>query len=442
MTIDVGRVAMVLAKDVVVEDRTREVMGDLNEMEENMKESGLITPLTMQALPDEKFKLLAGGRRFAVLERNEVELIPARIYDRELSALELKIIEKSENFHRKDMEYWEMDQLTLEIHRMRQEMHGEKSPGPGSDGWGTRDTAKEIGAKSPMTVVESIKRAELREDHPELFQGIKTANDATKLISKLNKAVETKIVAQQIEESTANTSTLDLAKRYRLKDFFEGVKEIPDEIMNFVEIDPPYGISIQGQKKSETVSQYTLGEYNEVDPKSYQAFMRNVFEECYRVMAEHSWLVCWFAPEPWFEMIYQELTMAGFTTTRMCGIWTKGYGQSNSPNTRLANSYEMFFYAWKGKPSLNKPGKVNEFKVPPIPPQQKTHPTERPVALMQEIYETFTFHTARVLIPFLGSGNGIIAAHRLGMDAIGFEVGKTYKDSFLVKVNSGTEGLK
>jgi site-specific DNA-methyltransferase (adenine-specific) len=96
----------------------------------------------------------------------------------------------------------------------------------------------------------------------------------------------------------------------------------------------------------------------------------------------------------------------------------------------------MFFYAWKGRPALNKPGRSNVFNFSPVSPQQKTHPTERPVDLMTEIYDTFAFTGSRVLIPFLGSGSGLIAADNLSMSPIGFELSKSYRDSFLVKVHN------
>jgi DNA modification methylase len=153
-------------------------------------------------------------------------------------------------------------------------------------------------------------------------------------------------------------------------------------------------------------------------------------------MTDHSWLICWFAPQPWFEKIFQELKFAGLETTRMCGIWAKGTpGQNMNPTVRLSNSYEMFFYAWKGQPVLNKAGRSNVFNFSPVPPSQKVHPTERPIELMKEIYDTFAFTGSRVLIPFLGSGSGILAANSLGMSAVGFELSKSYKDSFLVKAH-------
>jgi len=153
-------------------------------------------------------------------------------------------------------------------------------------------------------------------------------------------------------------------------------------------------------------------------------------------MSDHSWLICWFAPEPWFAPVFQTILNAGFNSTRMCGLWTKPSGQSKRPEIHLANTYEMFFYAWKGRPAMNKAGRSNVFQFPPVPPNQKTHPTERPVELMKEIYSTFAFPGSRVLIPFLGSGNGLIAADEVGVAGVGFELSKSYRDSFLVKIYS------
>ena len=243
-------------------------------------------------------------------------------------------------------------------------------------------------------------------------------------------------IARKLEANRENSKLNQLAKCYILKDFFEGVKQIPDNIMHLVEIDPPYAIDLNAIKKTDGESIYQQCEYNEIDKYDYQEFIYRTFRECYRVMTEHSWLICWFAPEPHFEMIYSELIKAGFDTTRMCGIWNKGYGQSKRPEIHLANSYEMFFYAWKGRPALNKSGRSNVFTFSPVPPQQKTHPTERPVEMMKEIYDTFCFTGSRILIPFLGSGSGLIAADQLGMSPVGFELSKGYRDSFLVKLHN------
>jgi len=441
MTIKVGKVGMIPTVKVIVgEDRTREVMGDLEGLKASMDESGLIQPLAVKDNHDGTYLLLAGERRYTVLALEGISDIPARIYDEDLSPLEIKVIEKAENFYKKDMEYYEYDRLTLEIHRMKQELLGTKAPGPGGDGWGTRDTAELLGDINQATVVQAIKRAEAREAFPELFATCKTASDASKVISKVSEAS----IKQQLAEKIATQSvdiTLDkLNKSFIIKDFFVGVKDIPDGLFHLVEIDPPYAIDYTKYKKIDGESSYQLDNYNEIDQDTYKPFIQKLFKECYRVMQPNSWLLCWFSMQPWFETFYHEIRNTGFGVSRHCAIWTKNTpGQNLKPNTRLSTSYDAFFYAHKGQPVLNKPGRANSFNFPRIQSNQQTHPTERPIELYKEIYNTFAFTGSRILIPFLGSGNGLLAATEIGMNAMGFELSSSYKDSFLVKAHLMTQ---
>ncbi len=446
MSISVGKVAMIDTSLVIVDDRARKELGDLASLEESLKESGLIQPLAVQELEDGTYKLLAGERRFTVLIANGTKEIPVRIYPSDLSIIERKIIEKSENFYRKDMEHYEYDALIYEIHTLQQEVHGIAYRG-GAAGTGhkLKDTAEMFGV-TDASVSTAIKRHEARTVAPELFENCKTQSDANKVLKKMDEAVIKKSIAEKVErEKSSGTTFAKLCNSYIIGSVFEGIKKIPDGVMHLVEIDPPYAINLNKVKQSDGESKYDQSQYHEItsdiyiegstDPTLQWHGIRKLFQECYRVMSDHSWLICWFAPEPWFDIFYNELKLAGFETTRMCGIWTKPTGQNNQPQVRLTNCYEMFFYAWKGQPALNKAGHNNVYTTPPVPAQHKTHPTERPIELMKEIYDTFAFPGSRILVPFLGSGNGLIAACDLGMSAVGFEIGKAHRDSFLVKVH-------
>lgn len=435
MTIDTGRVAMISTTSIIMEDRYREELGDLTSLEGSLKKSGLTTPLTVRDNGDGTYKLLAGGRRYTVMLFNQVPEVPVRIYERDLTELEMLMIEEAENIHRKDFEPHEHDALVARIHLLHKQVSGTATPGPGGSGHKQSDTGEMLGMTQPA-VAAALERHELRDQFPELFEHCKTAKDASKVVKKIKEEGIKAQIAEQVEKNKTG-DIARLANCYINRDFFEGIKEIPDGVVHLVEIDPPYAIDLtKGQmKKADGESQYQKQDYNEIDSKDYQRFLYDVFHECYRVMANHSWLLCWFAPEPHFQTVFLELENAGFKTTRMVGLWTKPSGQCNQPETHLANSYEMFFYAWKGQPALNKQGRSNIFNIPPIPALQKTHPTERPIELMKELYDTFAFPGSRILIPFLGSGNGILAAHQLGMEALGFELSKAYRDSFLVKLN-------
>jgi len=70
MQIKVGKVGMVPVSSVIVlNNRTREVMGDLNDLENSIKESGLISPLAVKDNKDGTYTLLAGERRFTVIKK-------------------------------------------------------------------------------------------------------------------------------------------------------------------------------------------------------------------------------------------------------------------------------------------------------------------------------------------------------------------------------------
>jgi len=434
MQIKVGKVGMIPIDSVIITNRARKEMGDLDSIEESMKENGLITPIAVIDLGNNTYELLAGERRITILKRNNITEIPVRIYDKNISEIEKKSIELAENLDRKNFEYWEKDALVLEIHKLQQSIHGIKLSGPSSTGWGTAETGEMVG-KSKGHISSAIKRAEARDQFPDLFDGCKDQKDAMRMISKMSEMMTNEVIAKQLESGVGKVN--DLAKYFILKDFFAGVKEIPDNLMHLVEIDPPYAIDLMKiAKRKNSESQYNEDSYNEIPSNEYKQFIKNLFKECYRVMAENSWLICWFAPEPWFEFIIDELKIAGFEVKRMPGIWTKPNGQTKHPDLYLGNAYEMFFYACKGRPVINKAGRSNVFNYSPVSPSLKIHPTERPIELTKEIYDTFAFQGSRVLIPFLGSGNGIIAAAELKMNPVGFELGKSYRDSFLVRLNN------
>jgi len=432
---NVGKVAMVSTSSIEIGTRAREEMGDLQGLEDSMKNSGLIAPLAVKESENEKYLLLAGERRFSVLVKNKVTIIPVRIYPENITDLEMKTIELSENLHRKDFTFWEHDNLIRETHALQQEIHGEKiSTLADAEGWGMKETAEMIG-KSKSAISTAIRRADARDAFSGLFNNCKTQKDANKVLDKMNEAVVKDVLAKKIEQESIAPNKQQLINNFILNDFFIGAEELPNEYFHLVEIDPPYAINLSGSGKGSSAKKsYIYGSsYNEISKDDYEDFINNLFTKCYQKMAEHSWLICWFAPEPWFETVYQGIINAGFSAHRMCGIWTKPSGQSKRPEIHLANSYEIFFYAWKGRPALAKPGRINIFNTPPVSPTLKTHPTERPVELMEEIYKTFAFPGSRVLIPFLGSGNGLIAAQKIGMSATGFELSKEYRDSFLVK---------
>lgn len=427
--------------DIEVDDRARKDFGDIKELANSIKREGLIHPISVvkQEGKDKPYKLLAGGRRLEAKKYNKDTTTLVRIFSTEMSPLEMKSIELAENFYRKDFTWQETVRLQKEVHELQVAIHGEKvSTLPDATGWSQADTAKLLNrAKSGVSA--DIKLAEALEEMPALFDGVKTKDEAGKLLRKIQETVVREELATRVRESSAGNDRLKkLSNAYIVKDFFEFASNHESKVFNLVEIDPPYGINLndlKGKAQKFDANNYDMENYKEIDINDYEAFMRKMLTESYRLAADHAWLILWFGPEPWFENMYQWMTDAGWKGSRLCGIWEKNYGQSLSPNTRLANTYEMFFYACKGNPVIAKPGRSNEFRYSPVAGQKKIHPTQRPLDLMVDIYSTFTFEGSRVLIPCAGSGTGILAADRCAMTPIATDINNEYKNNYLIMAN-------
>lgn len=425
-----------------VGERAREELGDIEALGTSIKTRGQIHPLAVYPIEDPvyDYELIAGERRLRAMIWADVSEVLLRIYPSTLSKLELEQIELAENYHRKDFTFIEKVKLQRRIYETECALQGVKiSTTPDAPGHSMTKQAEMLGI-SQGKVSQDLALSRAMEDFPDAgWERCKNQHEATKLKAKLEEQVIREELAKRFEQEAPKNMLVEKFKNsYLLGDCVEGIKKFDSNIFDFIEIDPPYAIDLKNKKKADDPGMnFTAGlsQYNEVDPTDYETLMRNLFTECYRVGKQNSWLVCWFGPDPWFEQIYTWLTEAGYSSTRLVGIWVKKQAQSNMPSKRLANATEFFFYAWKGDPVLARAGMLNTFNYSPIQAQQKLHPTERPIELMIDLVTLFAFEGASVLVPFAGSGNTLIAAALSKMSAVGFDLEKTYRDGYLIKLN-------
>ncbi len=432
--------------------RFRADYGDINTLVESIKEKEIVQPLAVCSNPyyesdigddsDTPYRLLAGGRRLRAAKLAGLSKVPVRVYDQDLTDLEMREIELTENLFRKDLHWAEEDKLKEEIHRLKIEKYGEKTTkSPDDEGWSGRETAKFLG-ESQTTTARSLQMAEALKVFPELAE-CKTESDANKLLDKMKSDYVKEEKAKQFEEISAKTplgrKRKNLVDSFILKDYFIGIENVDSETVDLIELDPPFAISLEQLKKSDGVVKAT-DDYNEIPAADYELFMEKVLEQSYRVLKPEGFIIVWFAPEPWFEYIYKIINNVGFNVRRIPCIWTKGTGQTMRPEYHPAHSYEMFFYGRKGAARLNRQGRGDVFDYKPVNPDKKIHPTERPIELLEDILDTFGPLGSRVVVPFVGSGTTLLAAANIGMTAFGYELTQRYKDRYTLKVFEGEPG--
>lgn len=457
-------------KQIELGDRFRKTIGELDSMVASFSQNGLLHPIVVHQISSDppRYQVAAGGRRFIAaqkyVEKNGGSTISCRIIDIE-DDFALRTAELAENLVRREMTPAEIINLQAEIHRLHIEKYGAAAKGGPSKAGGHRiqDTAKYLGV-APSTLRKNLdlhKEVEkLSEDEKKEMAkatSLKQIDDFTK---KAKKRVEDFInVCKAEEESSTDEGRKKRIDAFVVADFFKGVKDISDESIDFVELDPPYAIDLVKKREAHKNASIEADEwYNEVDEKDYPEFMRNVLTECYRVMKKDSWLVLWHAYE-WAPLYFgvpktlrdeikkdnkglsfsaQQildgmLTQIGFKFSTIPASWQKGEGgEVTNIQFNLASNHEPFIIVRKGQPRIQKPGRSNVFAFPRVPSQKKVHSTERPIALMDEILQTFARPGDQVLVPFAGSGKTLVAAWKLGMSPLGFDLAQQNKDSYIL----------
>lgn len=415
--------------DIKEGSRFRQDYGDLEDMVASIREKGVIQPITLTV----DLELVSGGRRYRAAKLAGLTEIPALLRDIK-GAVGLRELELLENLMRKDLTWAEEDALVLEIDRLYKAQKTD---------WSGRKTAFLLG-KGVNTVARALSRAVAVERFPEL-KDLGTADEALKVIKKL----EEQVIVQELRSRQQHEgldkgikAMLQLADTsYRIGDTFKGLTELrSDGKIDIIECDPPYGIDLTEVKRGKEELTSNVRTYNEVPKEAYANFLDKLSRELFRVAAPNAWLIFWFGPT-WHTQVYAALTGAGWQVDDIPCIWVKTQGQTNAPEVYLARAYEPFFLARKGRPILAKRGRLNVFNFAGDFGQSKYHPTQRPLALMEEVLSTVGIDLQTVLVPFLGSGVTLRAAYKLGMKAHGWDLSSEYKDRFMLDIESDARNL-
>lgn len=406
--VDLGR--------IVVEGRTREDLGALTELVQSIKDKGVLQPITLST----DYRLIFGLRRYEAAKQAGLKTIPAirRKFNGELDEAEVELIE---NINRKDFSWTERAKLEKRIYEYK------KAKDPN---WSQRKQAQEM-EESRGSIGRRLQLAEALELVPELADA-KTEDEAWKKLARLKEDVVIASLTRQADEKYSEAAKY-CADHYKIGDVFEGLADCGDGIFGFAEVDPPYGVDID-RRKSRNKDTENIDRYNEVPAKEYGSFVGRLAEEVYRLLQPNSFCVWWYGMS-WHSTVHSALLEVGFKVNDIPALWTKpGAGQTASPDTMLASCYEPFFVCRKGEPKLRKSGRGNVFHFSTVAPQKKIHSTEKPIELLLELLDTFTYPGQRLIVPFLGSGVTLRAAYQRQMTGVGWDLDQTIKNRFIAKV--------
>lgn len=210
------------------------------------------------------------------------------------------------------------------------------------------------------------------------------------------------------------------------QDCLKGMQEIPDESIDLVVTDCPYHISHNGTScggggifsdlQNKHANSGKLFAHNDIAFSEWLPDVYRVLKErthCYIMVNAHN-----------LKELQIEAEKVGFIFQNLL-VWNKG---NATPNRYYMQALEFILMLSKRPArSINDMGCSNILSVPNIIGNKK-HPTEKPVALMEQMIRNSSNEGDIVLDPFAGSGSTLVAAKNLHRNYIGYEIDKQYYD--------------
>jgi DNA modification methylase len=404
-------------EEVLVEDRLRVDMGDIDELCNSIREFGLIQPIVLARQGN---KLVAGGRRFAALQRlntKELEHGVHYIWNYETDGLRLKAIELEENIKRKDLSWQEIVNGKAQLLETMQALYGKPSGGRPkvgeTGGFGVAKLAAMLG-ESIGSVSQDLSVAEAVKQFPTLARAETKGNALTQL--KILGAVASMTVSNKANPVKANQRSWVLHEwDFRNAQVHGTPTYIDNASVDLIWTDLPYGSDVGEMSAHKATSQ--IGNFDD-SKLNVLKLLSSIAEESYRVLKPDRFAVFCFGFITYTDLVF-ELTRVGFNVNPVPFVWTKNTKSGENPTTRYCNSYEPILIAAKGSPVFVRPGQPNLVNIPVE--QGKFQAVQKPVSLVERFLLDMCTSGATVVDWCAGTGTTGIAAHKLGMRSILFE---------------------
>lgn len=380
---------------------------ETEQLRDSIAERGLLNPPTVRPA-NGSFVIVAGLRRLIALKKLGKTAISCKVV--EADETEAQIINAHENLKRFNLPWYDQVKLTQRLHDLRQTQHGRgkggrPKTGEVKDGWGIRDTARELGvAIGPLS--EDINLAKAVEHDPSL-RNIKDKKTAIRMVKlakqRMENEVESGLPSLQIVDAPLDEVLLGSSA--------EILRRLDDNLFDFCITDPPW-ISFVDKA-------YT---------KDAETFP--VFEQLFRVLKYNSLAYVFVGHEDW--VVYrEELPRLGFKVGKVPLCWNKAGGviTYGSRPWEYARDYELIMQIAKGDPILvrsTQQSSILTYK--PVPATKLVHPNQKPLELLMRLISDCSHENNFMVDPFAGSGASLVAAKKMRRRYFGVERDKEHFD--------------
>lgn len=228
-------------------------------------------------------------------------------------------------------------------------------------------------------------------------------------------------------------------------DCIQGMKNLEDNSIDLILTDPPYNLGLfmnnrqTNLKKMRENSFYAAG-WDDLTNEDWLEHMDCFFSESQRVLKKGGAILMFMSIIKVESLVkLSEKYKFYYKTT---GIWHKKNPMPRNMNLHFVNSNECWIYLINNKRTgiFNNEKMELDFIETGITPKNEkkygTHPTQKPIALLEHFIRLLSNPNDTVLNPFLGSGSTAVACKRLNRNFIGFDLNKDYCELAMKRVEN------
>lgn len=206
--------------------------------------------------------------------------------------------------------------------------------------------------------------------------------------------------------------------------------EIPSNSVDLVLIDPPYEVSRDtnfqsGEETGRDTDRFRVSmDFGEWD--SNFIGLDEAIKECYRILRKGGTLICFY--DLWkLTTLKEYFDKAKFKQVRFIEWIKTNPVPLNSKTNYLTNAREIAVSGVKvGKPTFKSEFDKAIYEYPICHDKGRFHPTQKPVALIEDLINKHSNEGDLVVDCFAGSGTTAVAAYNLGRRFLGCELSPDY----------------
>lgn len=212
----------------------------------------------------------------------------------------------------------------------------------------------------------------------------------------------------------------------------ELIKNIPDNSVDLLLTDPPYGIDFQSRWHNDKTKRKPKILNDKTFCTDFISLIKSKITKAGGILCFTRWDV---------QQVFIDEFVRNGMKPRNILIWDKKSHGMGNLEKEFGGRYESIIWVPNDDFKFKNGRPQDLISVPKVPPLKLVHPNEKPVELLEFLIQKTTLKNATVLDCFMGSGSTGVACVNTNRNFIGIELDENYYKIAEERINSAIKQI-